>query len=70
MLMVTKLAHLQKNYNRLQPLKLHDLMLLTWQIDTSLSLDLWSLNLAGCWLQGVFQNVNTYVVIDLMFYFV
>ena len=37
MLMVTELAHVQKTYERLQSLRLHDLILVAWQIDKSIS---------------------------------
>ena len=53
---ITNLVHLQKSYERFQPLELNDLTLVTWQIDKikySLSQGLWPLNLAGCWLMGV-----------------
>ena len=35
--MVTKFAHLQKTYEKLQTLKLDNLMLLTWQINKIIS---------------------------------
>lgn len=41
---------------RIKPLKPLDVTSATWQIDQfiySLSQDLWLLNLAGCWLQGL-----------------
>ena len=60
MTMVTKLVHLQKTYENLQTLKLHDLMLVTRQIEKiipSLSKDLKPLNLSADFREGV-QNAK------------
>ena len=60
MTMVTKLVHLQKIYENLQTLKLHDLMLVTRQIEKiipSLLKDLKPLNLSADFREGV-QNAK------------
>ena len=53
--MATKLDKVAPCCERLEPLNSHGLTLIRQQIDeitSLLSQDLWTLNLAGCWLQG------------------
>ena len=48
--MFTKLGKVMTCYEKVQPLNLHDLALVTWL--SPFSQDFWPLNLVGCWLQG------------------
>ena len=53
--MVSKLGKVMTCPEKLQNLKLHELVLVMLEIDrfiTSFSKNVWLLNLVGCWLQG------------------